>query len=263
MADPLEGIWLKWKRAVGHFETLDRMVERFYEPDSYQLYPQLDADQRPTIRVRNVRQADLRFGVVIGDIVHNLRSCLDHLVYELSRPVGGGNPPSGTEFPLFLHPHAFRHGARGRSGRYRIRAVRRGAKGRIEALQPYHRRNDPDLFSLWQLHELSNIDKHRLVHVVTAAAQIRQVQISSSNPGLRNLGYETFPGPLEEDKVVVRFFVAGADDDTKLNADLTLEVAFDQRSPAESVQGESARHVLAKAADVIQYRVIPELRPFL
>ncbi|MDQ3434873.1 MAG: hypothetical protein M3481_09395, partial [Actinomycetota bacterium] len=90
-----------------------------------------------------------------------------------------------------------------------------------------------------------------------------QVQISSSNPGLRNLGYETFPGPLEEDKVVVRFFVAGADDDTKLNADLTLEVAFDQRSPAESVQGESARHVLAKAADVIQYRVIPELRPFL
>jgi len=53
MADPLEGIWLKWKRAVGHFETLDRMVERFYEPDSYQLYPQLDADQRPTIRVRN------------------------------------------------------------------------------------------------------------------------------------------------------------------------------------------------------------------
>lgn len=269
-ADPIAGPWLKWYRAKFHFEALNQMIERFYKPDSYTLYAKAYPDQGPTLHVRNVRQPSLKVGVVVGDIVHNLRSALDHLVYELSRPPGGGESPSGTEFPIFLSGTDYKgNGPRDRSsGRYKIRAAKLGTKGIIEGFQPYHRRSDPDLFSLWQLHELSTIDKHRLVHIVTSAAKVTEVRIESSSWNIRYGGYETFTGPLKEDSIIARFDVGKLKDvpstvDANLTANVQLDIAFDERGPAKSVRGESVLRVLAKVMDLMQFRVIPELRPFL
>jgi hypothetical protein len=267
---PLAGAFLKWKRAHFHFRALNEMVEGLYPRGSYDLYAEVDAQGRPTIRVRNVRQPSLKVGVVVGDIVHNARSCLDHLVYELSRPLDGGEPPGGTEFPIFLNGREFK--AKGRSGgRFKIRAVRRGAKGVVERFQPYHRRKDPDLFLLWQLHELSKIDKHRVVHVVTSSAEVTDVHFDPRHSNLQVRDVKTYSGgPLEEHSKVARFDIGRPEHtewrgpiEAELQANIRLDIAFDKRSPAKSVAGESVRHTLARTLDLISHRVIPELRPFL
>lgn len=45
---------------------------------------------------RNVRHPPLRFGVLMGEIVHNMRSSLDHLACQPTRPAQQEKPDEGT-----------------------------------------------------------------------------------------------------------------------------------------------------------------------
>jgi len=80
---------------------LNEAIEGFHERDPYRPF----ADTDPTTGENLVRveikenPPVLEWGVLIGDVLHNLRSSLDHLAYIL-----GGDPPpneGGSEFPIF------------------------------------------------------------------------------------------------------------------------------------------------------------------
>lgn len=109
--------------------------------------------------------------VVIGEIAHNLRSALDGLVCQLAIISEPGrdwrfceDPKTG--FPIFLRGPKSRKPASQRFARRKLRYLRPNYVTRIEALQPYKRRNGHRLSALWLLHELNKADKHRLVVVV-------------------------------------------------------------------------------------------------
>src|SRR6202043_2947882 len=56
-----------------------------------------------TARIRKIEWARFppaRWGALVGDCVHNLRSTLDHIVWDLSG--GTGNAPDDSEFPVFI-----------------------------------------------------------------------------------------------------------------------------------------------------------------
>ncbi len=102
------------------------------------------------------------FGLYLGDAVHNLRSSLDHLIYQLA--IAAGNPSVGdrTQFPIYAVDTPKN---RKRIDRM-IKPISPDAQSRIKALQPYERRPlDPCVDPLWILSGLDNIDKHRLLLV--------------------------------------------------------------------------------------------------
>ena len=94
------------------------------------------------------------FPIVAGDLFYNARSALDHLAHALVR-----RPSKKTGFPIFNTGTSFTCWASPS-----MKTMKPSAKAKIENLQPYQRPNG--LKSLWWLHELNNIDKHRALIVV-------------------------------------------------------------------------------------------------
>lgn len=152
----------------------------------------------------------VRWGMVLGDFVHNLRSALDHLVWQLTI-VRDGSPPDpiprhsaweAAQFPILSNPSDWlrvdRKGARkGRpsvqTGMGRVERVPPLAQTRIKRLQPFATRQ-PERHPLWVLAELSNIDKHRFPHLVGFVA--RPPKITYPAASNVELVYKTSPRPF-------------------------------------------------------------------
>jgi hypothetical protein len=106
----------------------------------------------------------LRIGVVIGDLIHNLRSALDHLVWQLVL-WNGEQPTRDNQFPVCLERNDWP-----RAARRMLAGARSEHVDLVEAVQPY-RRITPDSAPLARLHALWNEDKHRVVMTVLAATR--------------------------------------------------------------------------------------------
>ena len=62
---------------------------------------EVDHDTGETIcRVNKLPVTPYSFSLILGDALHNLRSALDYLVYELVK-IAGNLPDSKTAFPVF------------------------------------------------------------------------------------------------------------------------------------------------------------------
>ena len=107
------------------------------------------------------------FTFLIGDVVHNLRSALDHLVWQLVI-ANGETPDQGSEFPIFYDAKFIGEKAKFlRAAKRKIGKCSRAAQDAIESLQPYHGGElGTHKHPLFLTHELDIIDKHRLVAVV-------------------------------------------------------------------------------------------------
>jgi hypothetical protein len=97
--------------------------------------------------------------LTLGDCLHDFRSALDHLMWQLILATGG-QPTVNTQFPIFWSRHLFSSQA-GKMTRALTNPV---ALKFIESQQPFAttlEKKDP----LWYLHELSNKDKHQILQV--------------------------------------------------------------------------------------------------
>jgi hypothetical protein len=115
-------------------------------------------------------------GVILGEIVHDLRSALDHVVWQLVT-IGAEEPDLDNAFPLFAGretPESFRARACRPATANRkhgpLFGVPADAVPVIEACQPYH---GADTFLLRALHDLWSVDKHRDLLPVVLVAEPR------------------------------------------------------------------------------------------
>lgn len=92
-----------------------------------------------------------------GDFVYNLLSGLDQLAWQLCLS-GGGDPTRDTMFPIHERDDVKSEA----TFLKRVKGMPPDAVLIIRQLQPYRRAADYRKHPLWQLNELSNIDKHRL-----------------------------------------------------------------------------------------------------
>ncbi len=107
-----------------------------------------------------------QLSILVGEIVYHLRTVLDHLVFVLA---GGQGNPTRLAFPICR-----------KEGEFRL-ALKRGAlKGAqesiiqlIERLQPYRTSPNPEQATLYQLHNLNIVDKHRLLLATAACVDMR------------------------------------------------------------------------------------------
>lgn len=87
-----------------------------------------------------------------GDIVHNLRSALDHLANHLVWVGSAEEPSRRVEFPIAKDAATYEA-----SKVVKVEGMCPKAIKAIDALKPYKGGND----ALWKIYELDNIDKHR------------------------------------------------------------------------------------------------------
>lgn len=94
-----------------------------------------------------------RWALIVGDVVHNLRSALDHIACRLV-VANGGQITKQTAFPIGETAHRYK------SARLRVEVGMSGRALRyIDLMKPYG--GGYDLF--WRLHRLDIEDKHRLL----------------------------------------------------------------------------------------------------
>jgi hypothetical protein len=147
-------------------------------------------DTWTVVYCESVAEIPLRFSLLAGDLVHNLRSALDYLAYQLVR-LDNGKPGRRTAWPIFGEKPV------GRS-LSRYNAMVKGIKNEdalvmIDWFQPHKKPANLLRENLELLAELDNIDKHRLVRpAVTLLTDLRIGQEAIVVPGEVKAGNELF-----------------------------------------------------------------------
>jgi hypothetical protein len=103
------------------------------------------------------------WGVLIGELVHNMRSALDHTIYAAATSPGDKN-----QFPIFTDKTDW-----DRKVESMLRSVPDEIVEIVEEAQPYNAPpgTDPKTHLLAILNRLSNYDKHRLLHTSVVTLQ--------------------------------------------------------------------------------------------
>lgn len=231
---------LKVERAKQHIANLDAHIAAFVQRDPYVVVRAEDPDTGDLVwRVRVREQPDPRWGLIAGDAIHNLRSALDHLVWQLVL-ANGRQPTDETMFPIARSAKQFQAG-----GLRRIKGVSAQAQAAIQAAQPYKGGND----AFWRLHRLDANDKHRVLYVVGAAhnSVILEFKLPSGDVfpkiGLRPADRQF---PLKDGAALYGVEMGGRTDYAENDPQFAFEVAL---SDGEVVEGEPLLEMLAQLAD--------------
>ncbi len=84
--DPTSAWWAKANRAQHHVRSLGQQVEAFRASTPYTVVPQAtDTPGRTEYRLRVHQPMPVEISTTVGDVLHNLRSALDSLAYEIAR----------------------------------------------------------------------------------------------------------------------------------------------------------------------------------
>jgi hypothetical protein len=115
-----------------------------------------DASTEYVFRARVFENPPRRFGVLIGDVLHNMRSALDHLAWQLVL-LNGSQPGRATAFPILDSPADYQ-----RAAPRMLAGIAPSHAAEIKSVPPF---NSPfgsaDVLSV--VRDLSNSDKHRVL----------------------------------------------------------------------------------------------------
>jgi hypothetical protein len=179
--DPALSWIAKLDRAQTHIDRLAELTTEFFAESPYTIDYEPAGDEVTHLRIVHAKPIPVAVSTIVGDAIHNMRSALDALAYELARISQGGvltqDQESWVEFPI-------RQSEEGYSDFFNARRAGLFDEKAEEALRsvvPGHRfspeaviagelittfRDEVIRDNLWQLHRLSIIDKHRRLSVV-------------------------------------------------------------------------------------------------
>jgi len=157
---------------------------------------------------------------LIGDIVHNLRSALNHLAWQLVLSEGN-SPGSWTEFPVFADENVF-----GEKAGRKVRGIPADIVTYLEAIQPFHspEGKERDGHPLWLIHELNRVDKHQVINVVASSLSANAFEVLPHMKSRRSV-----PGRLVDNKVVAEILThEPVNSDHDFDFQVEVEIVFDQ-----------------------------------
>ena len=262
MHQRLTGILGKLDRADEHLESLEIEVARFLYGKPYEVVGELNREERAWYFILRVyRDPPVRIATIIGDTAHNLRSALDHLVWQLVDS-SGGTPSSRNAFPIALYEREWRDRAPNRLAELRSPS----AVAEIQRLQPYMRRHAtgaPTRHPLAVLNRISNIDKHQLLLPTVGIFEgLRSDAWYAGNedvPGITDTLLLPMPGSTLKDKTpLVRLDLAaplGENPEVKVYGLTPFRVVLGKR-------GKPPEEALGTIAAFIREDVIPRFERF-
>jgi hypothetical protein len=140
----------KTERAKQHLRSLEVQLAEYRS----KIQPVVDEGRRMDLII-SYPVLSFEILTTAGDVVHNLRTALDHLAHQLVL-VGSPNgpPPRKIEFPILENKQEYDKKKAGKTEGMRADAIQA-----IDDLKPYKEGN----LALWKVRELDNIDKHRVL----------------------------------------------------------------------------------------------------
>src|ERR1035438_5553365 len=155
------GIDAKLERAAENIENLYSEMVRFFQKCDCPVPPK-DNNEMFSEATEHFKNFPVppRFGVLVGEINHQLRSCFDHIVWHFSiASIGNIDNIRKIEFPVFDTLPAKKTSSEHFEGK--IKGVTNSkARALIENFQPY-KATDPHDSPLWIIHDFDIVDKHR------------------------------------------------------------------------------------------------------
>jgi hypothetical protein len=247
----LAGVPAKFERADEHLEALQAEITRFFEAHPYGTFSDFNPHTgEHSLRIDLRNPLPVKWGVMLGDVLHNARSALDHLAWQLVKHGPKGLPSKeGTRrqvhFPVELTKDRF-------DDLPVLPYFGEDARRIIREKQPYHRGDKARLHPLAILDQLWNTDKHRVLHPSS-------MKTSGENPTLVIEGPPSVPGiwadyavnvPLEHGAEIMKFRLPALIDstydsawgvhvwkepDVKMQGGFSVDIAFGERrfSPDE------------------------------
>ena len=236
----VDGCLAKLRRASELIASLDAEMTAFLADSAPEIRGEANADASEFTFYAVVKaEPPLHWGVMIGEIVHDVRSCLDHIIWALAEP-----PVWSNQFPIFSTPKP----AREASMLQNVPAV---SATIIHNLQPYNqpagqpRALDP----LAQLALLSNTDKHRVLPVAVAALQFIEYGFSANQTEDR----VHFGVPVA-DGMELAWFAFG-----KPGIKASFKAAFGVVFEDPTLPPGQVAAVMRRARDHVAHRVLPQL----
>jgi hypothetical protein len=219
--------------------------------------------------VAEVDELPLRWATIVGDAVHNMRSALDHLVYELSFLGTNGHPGDKVAFPCSTTV------ANWHTSYVQIvmlKGVLKKHRALLYQLQPCYRRQDApsaralerrrphpiaDLTSLW------NDDKHKMLQPTAVAPVWIDFYIDGVNDcvqaGAVRPNWRIFGCPFEvgAELVSIPIRVTGPNPEVHMHFDVTGKIGLRDGVPIVDRlegMGNAVRDVLIAFAGEFQTR---------
>ena len=173
----LSSCWAKIERAREHREVLEAYIATTFAVEGNRPRQGLKFDAESGHHILYVNaMPELgsfleRVAIMVGDVIHNLRCALDHLVFQLAilNTEGHVQRPWVVQFVIEDSPEDFA------KVKWRLAEVSDDNRNMIEHFQPYRGRSGrPDRWSGPYVHQLallkhlSNTDKHRFLSPVLA-----------------------------------------------------------------------------------------------
>jgi hypothetical protein len=228
----LVSVRLKIDRARNHFDHLSAAIHEAMRAKQNSNVSPFEFDgERNHLLLRAVepRPLDQMVPLAIGDSVHNLRSALDHIVFQLAA-INGAPAEAGekTAFPIYSSPKGFKDFAKKSLAPF----ISAEALTAIAKLQPYEAGNGGPLSVLWMLSQLDNVDKHRIVVVVAQKVRPYEFTITRFPTGemFNHVLTESEWKPLEHGTELIRFNLSqllSAPGKVHLKVETTGAVLFD------------------------------------
>jgi hypothetical protein len=172
-AHPLDSARGKLVRAKQHAHHLCDHCAKYGESEPVHLVPHRDGDAH-LVFVEGT-WPPLYLGLILGEVIHDLRSALDHVAWQLAVSHAGRETVSHPKVaPLITFPiTSTRPKFDGHKARPYFSAE---ATEILERLQPYH--NDPEVLNpLALVQRLSNIDKHQVLTPFMGQLRLEEVTI--------------------------------------------------------------------------------------
>lgn len=160
----LEGVRAKVRMAHEQIHDLCEDI-RVFEESQKQYVEHIAYEDRQEFVFTGDAKCPIEWSIRVGDIVHKLRSALDHLVTYLV--LSNGNHTNFLsqrhQFPIFQSEPEYL-----KNVKEYLKGVDGTAETKIHSRQPF---NAPvGNLSLWSLHCLNIVDKHRYIRIMNAYA---------------------------------------------------------------------------------------------
>jgi hypothetical protein len=248
----------KFGRAFEHFQRLENELTGWVNTgaETFPFEPHGEGDKY-TLTYTGPNFPAERFSLLVGDFAQNLRASLDHLAYELALAHSGMLTPKqaeGSEFPVYWIGTQIPPEAR----RKKIGCVCPCGQTFIESAQPYHAGPLYRDEMLWKIHELSRIDKHRLLHPVIT----RPVPGNIAGKNVTVLDWQDLGGDvLEKGTPVAAFRAVRTDPNRPMHMEVNIGsvIAFADGP----MSGEIVLRALRLAGQYVEDELIVVLEPHL
>jgi hypothetical protein len=257
-------IRLKIERANKHIDELKSALLAFKNSDPYKISAKRDPQTRKLIYyLVDVQPMPMEIACIAGDTLHNLRGALDHLAYRLFRnEAGNAADAKHVYFPIFDDAAKYQAGVNGK-----VHGMGQDAIDAIDAVKPYKGGND----TLWRLHRLNNVDKHRLL--ITVGAAFNAMNIGQHLGGLlpdffKQKGLPPLPVPdlymSPADRMFLlkigdELFIDAPDAEVNEKINFLFDIAFGEPGV---VEGDSILETLKGMSDLVG-NVVSDFGPLL